>query len=157
MSEASTPIVNNDVSNLSLNNNNDTSLTAIPRNKSVQAHRNTSWSAAELAKVLCDRMVASGKLRTKPTFIRADRESALCRVFSDKALNCAILFNNNVKLSENDIAVRIRRVVNGQPAWLDNVVTEFISLWKENANLAKDVLFDDTSDEDNIMMMMKLI
>ena len=60
MSEASTPIVNNDVSNLLLNNNNDTSLTtAIPRNKIVQAHRNTSWSAAELAKVLCDRMVAS--------------------------------------------------------------------------------------------------
>ena len=34
-----------------------------------------SWTAADVAKHLCDALVASGKLRANPGFIREDREA----------------------------------------------------------------------------------
>lgn len=40
-----------------------------------------SWTAADVAKALCDALVASGKLRATPAFIREDREAKIAAVF----------------------------------------------------------------------------
>ena len=40
-----------------------------------------SWSTADVAKALCDALVASGKLRANPAFIREDREAKIASVF----------------------------------------------------------------------------
>jgi hypothetical protein len=40
-----------------------------------------SWTAADVAKALCDALVAAGKLRANPGFIREDREAKIAGVF----------------------------------------------------------------------------
>eukprot|EP01043_Picozoa_sp_COSAG02_P013917 COSAG02_NODE_564_length_20286_cov_52.743696_7_plen_104_part_00 len=40
-----------------------------------------SWTSADVAKALCDALVASGKLRANPGFIREDREAKIATVF----------------------------------------------------------------------------
>eukprot|EP01043_Picozoa_sp_COSAG02_P034724 COSAG02_NODE_2444_length_8852_cov_3.142008_6_plen_142_part_00 len=48
-----------------------------PKGKMADA----SWTAADVAKALCDALVASGKLRANPGFIREDREAKIAAVF----------------------------------------------------------------------------
>ena len=40
-----------------------------------------AWTPADVAKALCDALVASGKLRANPGFIREDREVKIAGVF----------------------------------------------------------------------------
>ena len=40
-----------------------------------------SWAAADVAHALCDALIASGKLRATPAFIREDREAKIAQVF----------------------------------------------------------------------------
>ena len=40
-----------------------------------------AWSPAEVAHALCDALVATGKLRASPGFIREDREAKLAGIF----------------------------------------------------------------------------
>lgn len=76
-------------------------------------------------------MVASGKLRTKPKFIRSDREATLSRIFSHNSLNCSVLFNEHAQASKNEIMLRLRRIVNSQPVWINAVVMELMFLRQE--------------------------
>jgi|EP01049_Picozoa_sp_SAG25_P005145 hypothetical protein len=41
-----------------------------------------AWTSEDLARVLCDNLVAAGKLRSQPAFIREDREAKIAGVFA---------------------------------------------------------------------------
>ena len=47
------------------------------------------WTSAELAAKCCDTMVAAGKLRATPAFIREDREAKLVKIFEGAKLDGA--------------------------------------------------------------------
>ena len=41
-----------------------------------------AWTSEDLARVLCDNLVAAGKLRSQPAFIREDREAKIAGIFA---------------------------------------------------------------------------
>ena len=45
-----------------------------------------AWTSADVARVLCDNLVASGKLRANPSFIREDREAKIASIFESCGL-----------------------------------------------------------------------
>eukprot|EP00930_Biecheleria_cincta_P100260 TRINITY_DN9188_c0_g1_i2.p1 TRINITY_DN9188_c0_g1~~TRINITY_DN9188_c0_g1_i2.p1 ORF type:complete len:217 (-),score=36.53 TRINITY_DN9188_c0_g1_i2:149-757(-) len=46
-----------------------------------------TWNSAQLAKELCDNLVARGHLRDRPAFIRKDREEKITHVFESVSLD----------------------------------------------------------------------
>eukprot|EP00966_Prymnesium_polylepis_P169848 3926846-Prymnesium_polylepis.1 len=75
-----------------------------------------SWSAADLAKAVCDALVAEGKLKEKPAFIRTDREKKIAGVFEAAKLNGAKM----VELTGRAVEVAVRNATQGE-AWVDDV------------------------------------
>jgi len=49
----------------------------------------TTWDCAALAKAVCDTLVADGKLKEKPAFIRTDREAKIAKIFEGAKLDGA--------------------------------------------------------------------
>eukprot|EP00962_Isochrysis_galbana_P010626 scaffold2941_cov102-Isochrysis_galbana.AAC.3 len=48
-----------------------------------------SWDSVALAHAVCDLLVAEGKLKEKPAFIRTDREAKIAKVFQAANLDGA--------------------------------------------------------------------
>ena len=75
-----------------------------------------AWDSAALAGKVCDALVASGKLREKPAFIRGDREKLLAKIFGTAKLDGAALAG----MSGRQVEVAVRNVTQGE-AWVDDV------------------------------------
>jgi uncharacterized membrane protein YgcG len=77
-----------------------------------------SWSAAELVTAICDALVAAGKIRSTPAFIRTDREAAIAKVFEKAKLDGAKLLSFS---NAREVQVAIRKVTQGE-SWVDDVI-----------------------------------
>jgi len=79
----------------------------------------TTWSSEDLAKNLCDGLVASGQLKEKPAFIRTDREKILADIFIQLKLDGAKM--DSFK-DAGPLETLVRSGTQGQ-AWVDAVVS----------------------------------
>jgi len=89
----------------------------------------SSWTSADVARELCDRMVAANDLKAKPAFIRTDRETKLAGIFQSAGLDGAKLcsFDN-----PGPVEMLIRNATQGEP-WVDAVVTHLSAMLGEEA------------------------
>ena len=87
------------------------------------------WSAAELAKAVCDDLVGKGKLKEKPAFIRTDREAKIAKIFEAAALDGSKM----ATLSGRDVEVAVRNATEGE-AWVDDVQTSLKGMLSEEAS-----------------------
>ena len=76
-----------------------------------------SWSSADLAKALCDNLVAAGKLRSSPAFIREDREAKIAGIFEGCGLNGEKMLSFG---NPREVEVIIRGATQGE-SWVDDV------------------------------------
>jgi len=70
----------------------------------------------ELAKAVCDKLVADGKLKEKPAFIRNDRQAKIVKVFTDANLDPDSL----TTMTGRAVEVAVRKATEGE-AWVDDV------------------------------------
>eukprot|EP00327_Prymnesium_parvum_P042430 CAMPEP_0195647602 /NCGR_PEP_ID=MMETSP0815-20121206/30183_1 /TAXON_ID=97485 /ORGANISM="Prymnesium parvum, Strain Texoma1" /LENGTH=307 /DNA_ID=CAMNT_0040791175 /DNA_START=96 /DNA_END=1020 /DNA_ORIENTATION=+ len=75
-----------------------------------------SWSSADLAKAVCDALVADGRLKEKPAFIRTDREKKIASVFEAASLDGAKV----TSMTGRAVEVAVRNATQGE-AWVDDV------------------------------------
>ncbi|CAH0366640.1 unnamed protein product, partial [Pelagomonas calceolata] len=107
----------------------DTTLEEAPKKPEIKIVKTTSdapvvenacdekWTSAELAAKCCDTMVAAGKLRATPAFIREDREAKLVKIFEGAKLDGAkVLACKNAR----ELEVIIRNATEGE-GWVDHV------------------------------------
>jgi hypothetical protein len=87
-----------------------------------------SWSSEDLAKAVCDALVASGKLKEKPAFIRGDREKKIAEVFSKSNLDGAKMAGMNGR----EVEVAVRNATQGE-AWVDDVQNALKGMLSEDA------------------------
>jgi len=78
-----------------------------------------AWTSQDLAKNLCDELVANKSLKEKPAFIRNDREELLAGLFSKMSLDGAKMasFDN-----AGPLETLVRNGTEGQ-AWVDSVIS----------------------------------
>lgn len=93
---------------------------ALPVEEVVQQDSacNKEWTAAELVGAVCDALVASGKIRATPAFIRTDREAKIVKVFEAAKLDGAKLLSF---ASARELEIAIRKITQGE-SWVDDVV-----------------------------------
>lgn len=90
-----------------------------------------SWTSDELAHAVCDALVADGRIKVKPEFIRKDREAKIAKVFGAAGLDGAKMQASNAR----GIEVLIRNATQGE-AWVDDVQNATRAMLSEEA--AKD-------------------
>jgi len=95
-----------------------------------------SWSSQDLAKNLCDDLVAKKELKEKPAFIRTDREELLAGLFAKMSLDGKKMdsFDNSGPLE-----TLVRDNTEGQ-AWVDAVVAGLKDMLSEDVVGAKVVV-----------------
>lgn len=76
----------------------------------------TAWSSSDLARQVCDVLVADGRLKEKPAFIRADREKKICGVFEAARLDGSMM----ATMTGRAVEVAVRNATQGE-AWVDDV------------------------------------
>ena len=96
--------------------------------------------ADELAAAVCDVLVANGKLKATPAFIRKDREAKIVKVFEQAKLDKAALEAMNGR----SVEVAVRNATQGE-AWVDDVQTVLKGMLSEEA--AKDTAAPPESEE----------
>merc|ERR1711865_6858 len=89
---------------------------------------NVEWTCAELSTAVCDALVESGKLRTKPAFIRGDREVKITGVFESAGLDGAKMASCNAR----GVEVAVRNATEGE-AWVDDVQGALRNMLSEEA------------------------
>ena len=72
--------------------------------------------AADLAKIVCDTLVADGRLKEKPAFIRTDREKKIAGIFETAKLSSDVL----QEMTGRAVEVAVRNATQGE-AWVDDV------------------------------------
>jgi len=77
----------------------------------------SSWTSQDLAKALCDDLVAQGLLKEKPAFIRTDRQELLAGLFDKMGLDGAKM---NSFTNSGPLEMMVRNGTQGQ-AWVDSV------------------------------------
>ena len=75
------------------------------------------WTSAELAAKCCDTMVAAGKLRATPAFIREGQEAKLVKIFEGAKLDGAKVLQCK---NASELEVIIRNATEGED-WVDHV------------------------------------
>jgi len=82
-----------------------------------------SWTSADLAFHLCDDLIAKGQLKSKPAFIRQDREVKIASIFEDGNLDGAKMrtFSNSGPLE-----MLVRKHTQGE-AWVEQVIASLVS------------------------------
>ena len=75
-----------------------------------------SWDCAALSKAVCDALVAAGKLKEKPAFIRGDREKKITGIFEASKIDGAKM----AKMNGREVEVAVRNATQGE-AWVDDV------------------------------------
>merc|ERR1711865_176193 len=89
---------------------------------------NVEWTCAELSTAVRDALVESGKLRTKPAFIRGDREVKITGVFESAGLDGAKMASCNAR----GVEVAVRNATEGE-AWVDDVQGALRNMLSEEA------------------------
>jgi len=75
---------------------------------------------------VCTRLVEKGLLKTKPAFVRSDREASICTLLRKAGLEGAALTAYSDRRS---LELRLQGALNGEAcAWLDNVVVQLVEL-----------------------------
>ena len=87
-----------------------------PRDRHITMAIDASWDAAALASAVCDALVADGKLRATPAFIRTDREAKIAKIFEGSKLNGSKLSS----MTGRAVEVAVRNATQGE-AWVDDV------------------------------------
>lgn len=104
-----------------------------------------SWSEAELAHALCDKLVLDGKLKAKPEFIRKDREAKIVTVFEGVNLDGAKMgtFDN-----PGPLEMLLRKATNGE-IWTQQVIDGLVSMLPEDvAKQQKSMTMDEETREE---------
>jgi len=83
-----------------------------------------SWTSEDLARVICDGLVASGHLKDKPAFIRSDREARITQIFEGINLDGRKMasFDN-----PGPPEMMVRKVTQGE-VWVDPVIQGLIAM-----------------------------
>jgi len=104
----------------------------------------SSWSCQDLARNLCDHLVAKGHLKDKPAFIRNDREALIAGVFEEIGLDGAKMASfTNV----GPLETMVRKGTQGQ-AWVDQVINGLKAMLPEEvANATAVVSMDEDTKE----------
>lgn len=79
---------------------------------------------------VCTRLVEKGMLKTKPAFVRIDREANICKLLRKAGLEGAALtaYSDGMGLH-----LRLQGALNGEACpWLDNAVAELVQMSQEN-------------------------
>lgn len=92
-----------------------------------------AWSSEELARALCDVLVEEGLLKSKPAFIRTDREALLARIFQECGLDGAKMFEMT---NTGPLEKLVRNQTQGE-AWVDGVVSGLISMLPREVQTAE--------------------
>ena len=87
-------------------------------------------AASELASVTCDKLVDAGKLRTRPPYVRQDREDLLAGVFAECGLDGGKMCSLGRTQAVWDLEPLIRGATRGE-TWVDDVLKELNSLLSE--------------------------
>mmetsp|Transcript_64560 Transcript_64560/g.145010 ORF Transcript_64560/g.145010 Transcript_64560/m.145010 type:complete len:276 (-) Transcript_64560:46-873(-) len=92
-----------------------------------------SWSSEELAKHLCDYLVAKGQLKEKPAFIRSDRQAKIAEIFTGVGLDGPKMdsFNN-----PGPLEMLVRKGTQGE-AWVEQVVAGLVAMLPQDAAAAE--------------------
>ena len=107
----------------------------------VENSCDASWSSEELVNKLCDLLVASGKIRSTPAFIRTDREAKLVKVFTSAGIDGAKMGT----LTKETLKITIRNATQGE-GWVDDVQTAMITFLPAEAQLAKAVVTSESEE-----------
>ena len=91
------------------------------REKASMWQIDASWDAAALACAVCDSLIADGRLKARPAFIRTDREAKIKKVFARAGLDGSKL----VEMTARGVEVALRKVTQGE-AWVDDVQRVYI-------------------------------
>lgn len=87
-----------------------------------------AWSPAEVAKAVCDRLVAKGQMKEKPAFIRTDREAKIATIFDEAGLTGEKLVSfDNI----GPLEMLLRKHTNGE-TWLAQVQDALVSMLPED-------------------------
>jgi len=79
---------------------------------------------------VCTRLVDKGLLKTKPAFVRTDREVNICTLLRKAGLEDAAL---TAYSDGRSLRLRLQGALNGEAcAWLDNTVIELVELSQDN-------------------------
>ena len=89
-------------------------------------------SPADLARVVCDNLVAAGKLKATPAFIREDREKKIAGLFETVGLSGEKM---NTFSNPRECEVLIRGATQGE-SWVDDVQQAVKSLLSAEAAAA---------------------
>ncbi len=77
---------------------------------------------------MCDTLIASGKLKEKPAFIRTDREKKITDIFTAANLDGEKMS----KMNGREVEVAVRNATQGE-AWVDDVQNALKSMLSEEA------------------------
>jgi len=104
-----------------------------------------SWSSQDLAREVCDVLVAKGQLKEKPAFIRGDRQDKIATIFEGAGLDGAKMGSYT---NTGPLEVGLRKATNGE-AWVQQVQEVLISMLPASvASAAKEMGMDEgTKDE----------
>jgi len=95
----------------------------------------SNLSAETLAKEACDRLTGKGLLKTKPAFIRTDREAKLAEIFGKANLDGGTLQSIGGRIS---LEMHLLSVTAGEAcAWLGNVINELTEIVLDGAFQAR--------------------
>lgn len=103
------------------------------------------WNSAELAKQVCDKLIAKGQLKEKPAFIRTDREAKIASVFEDAGLDGERMVSfTNV----GPLEMLLRKHTNGE-TWVGHVQEALLSMLSADVRqAAKKMGMDEATKEE---------
>ena len=96
----------------------------------------TTATAADVAKLLCDKLCADGKLKVKPAFIREDREAKLAGIFDAAGIDGAKLLGYT---NPRELEVDVRNATQGE-GWVDDVFAGLKGMMTADAGAAAPVM-----------------
>merc|ERR1719253_2046480 len=97
---------------------------------------NPAWSSADVARELCDQLVANEMLKAKPAFIRTDREAKLAGIFAEAKIDGPFLSGLE---NAGPIKMLVRKFTQGEP-WVDHVVAGLTNMLDDDVKKAKEVM-----------------
>lgn len=82
------------------------------------------WTHADLAKHLCDDLVAKGHLKDKPAFIRRDREARIADIFESGGLDGSTMISLD---NPGPLEIIVRKGTQGEP-WVEQVIAGLVQM-----------------------------
>lgn len=96
----------------------------------------STWTAEDVAKNVCDVLISKGQLKEKPAFIRTDREAKFAGIFSGCGLDGAFMATVD---NPGTIEMMLRKATN-QEAWVQQVIDVLVSMLPEDISKATKVM-----------------